>query len=55
MEIVIPLIADLDQNQKYILMCQGEEKQQIRLHDYKTIFSIPGLYEKIVYEILECN
>ncbi|NIP29318.1 MAG: methyltransferase, partial [Candidatus Dadabacteria bacterium] len=55
MEIIIPLISNLDQNQEFILLDNGEKRQKIRLHDYQTIFSIPGLYEKIVYEILECN
>lgn len=55
MEIIIPLTSKLDQNQEFILLDQGEKRQKIRLHDYQTIFSIPGLYEKIVYEILECN
>ena len=31
----------------------GEERR-IRFHDYDEIYSIPGLYESIFYEALEC-
>lgn len=56
MEVEIPIISNsVDQDQEFIILVQGEKRRKIRLHDYQTIFSIPGLYEKIVYEILECN
>jgi len=56
MNIEIPIISnDLGQDQEFILLKQGEKRSKIKLHDYQTIFSIPGLYEKIVYEILECD
>jgi 2-polyprenyl-3-methyl-5-hydroxy-6-metoxy-1,4-benzoquinol methylase len=29
--------------------------QQIRFHDYKAIYRIPGLYEKVIYDILKCD
>jgi 2-polyprenyl-3-methyl-5-hydroxy-6-metoxy-1,4-benzoquinol methylase len=29
--------------------------RQIRFHDYKTIYRIPGLYEKVIYDILKCD
>jgi len=29
--------------------------QQIRFHDYDKLFSIPGLYEKVLYELLGCD
>lgn len=56
MNIEIPLsFENLDQDQEYILLDREDKRLKIKLHDYKTIFSIPGLYEKIVYELLECN
>ena len=29
--------------------------RQIRFHDYDDLFSVPGLYEKVIYEILHCD
>jgi 2-polyprenyl-3-methyl-5-hydroxy-6-metoxy-1,4-benzoquinol methylase len=29
--------------------------RQIRFHDYDELYSVPGLYEKIIYDILRCN
>ena len=55
MDIEIPIVSNqLDQDQEFILLDQGEKKLKIKLHDYRIIFSVPRLYEKIVYEILEC-
>ena len=55
MDIEIPIVSNqLDQDQEFILLNQGEKKLKIKLHDYRIIFSVPRLYEKIVYEILEC-
>jgi len=37
-----------------IVKYQGEEKR-IRFHDYHEIFDIPGLYETLFYDVLDCN
>lgn len=29
--------------------------QRLRLHDYATIFSLPGLYEQLFYDVLQCS
>ncbi|MEQ8835057.1 MAG: hypothetical protein RIB67_11530 [Miltoncostaeaceae bacterium] len=29
--------------------------RQIRFHDYADIYKVPGLYERLFYEILECD
>ena len=29
--------------------------RQIRFHDYDELYSVPGLYEKIIYDILRCD
>jgi predicted TPR repeat methyltransferase len=29
--------------------------RRVRFHDYAELFSIPGLYEKVIYEILGCD
>jgi len=30
-------------------------RQRIRFHDYSDIYTVPGLYERIFYDHLECN
>lgn len=39
---------------EYFILVQGEQKQEIRIHDYETVYKIPGLYEKVVSEMLKC-
>ena len=29
--------------------------RQIRFHDYDELYSVPGLYEKVIYDILRCD
>jgi predicted TPR repeat methyltransferase len=29
--------------------------RQIRFHDYAELYSVPGLYEKVIYDILRCD
>ncbi|MHC4695989.1 MAG: class I SAM-dependent DNA methyltransferase [Planctomycetota bacterium] len=29
--------------------------REIRLHDYDELFSVPGLYERLIYDILKCD
>ena len=36
------------------LVVEGEARR-IRFHDYHEIYSIPGLYEHLFYELLECD
>jgi 2-polyprenyl-3-methyl-5-hydroxy-6-metoxy-1,4-benzoquinol methylase len=31
------------------------EWRQIRFHDYDELYSVPGLYEKVIYDILCCD
>jgi 2-polyprenyl-3-methyl-5-hydroxy-6-metoxy-1,4-benzoquinol methylase len=31
------------------------EWRQIRIHDYDALYAIPGLYERLIYEILKCD
>jgi 2-polyprenyl-3-methyl-5-hydroxy-6-metoxy-1,4-benzoquinol methylase len=31
------------------------EQRRIRFHDYGAIYAVPGLYERLFYEELECN
>lgn len=54
-KIVLPENRDLcDQNQEYIWLEIEGERQKVRIHDYKKMFSIPKLYEQVVYRHLKC-
>lgn len=54
-EIALPASGDrLDQDQEWVVVRTGDEWKKIRLHDYGDVYSIQGLYEKWVYEILQC-
>jgi len=45
----------LSQDSEWFLVKHEDQWHELRLHDYPDIFSITGLYEKIVYDILKCR
>lgn len=45
----------LDQDEEFCYLHTGESKRRIRFHDYGEIYNIPGLYEYLFYEKLECQ
>lgn len=45
----------LSQDREWFLVRQDEKWVELRLHDYAEIYSIEGLYEKVVYDLLECH
>lgn len=46
----------MQQNREWCVVRTGpDEWRRIGFHDYDELFAIPGLYEKIIYDILECN
>lgn len=44
-----------DQDQEWCEIVLDGETRRIRFHDYDEIYSIPGLYEHLFYELLECD
>ena len=44
----------LDQDEEWCEAVIDGEPQRLRFHDYHENFSVPGLYEKLFYEKLEC-
>jgi hypothetical protein len=46
---------DLSQDQEWCEVTIGGETTRIRFHDYGRIYDVPGLYEHIFYEKLECE
>lgn len=56
LEIAFPPQSDsLSQDEEWCVVHWDGEWRKIRMHDYDTIFSIPGLYEQIIYETLDCR
>jgi SAM-dependent methyltransferase len=44
-----------DQDEEWCeVECDGETRR-LRFHDYAEIYSIPGLYERLIYEELRCD
>ena len=55
-EVIIPdLDHRLEQDEEWVIVDFGNRQEKVRLHDYGAIYRIPGLYEKIFYERLQCN
>ena len=47
--------AVLDQDEEWCEIVTDGERRRIRLHDYAEIFDVPGLYEQLFSEMLECT
>lgn len=45
----------LDQDEEWCEIEIAGERRRIRLHDYGAIYAIPGLYEQIFYDRLDCQ
>ena len=54
LEIRLPEGADVAQDQEWCEVVRDGEVERIRFHDYHRIYSIPGLYELLFAEMLEC-
>jgi hypothetical protein len=55
-DILIPEDIDskTDQDQEWCEVVVHNKIQRVRFHDYDELFEIPGLYEKLFYDRLEC-
>ena len=58
-ELFLPDSADAaasqDEEWCEISLDGSDDRERIRFHDYDRIYSIPGLYERLIYEELECE
>ncbi len=45
----------LDQDEVFFYLDEGDERRTIRFHDYAEIYRRPGLYEQIFYDRLKCQ
>ena len=48
-------VEHLEQDEEWFILSKGSIEKKIRLHEYDTLYEIPNLYEKVVYDLLECN
>jgi SAM-dependent methyltransferase len=44
----------LDQDEEWCEVLVGGRRDRIRFHDYHRIYDIPGMYERLFYDMLEC-
>jgi predicted TPR repeat methyltransferase len=44
-----------DQDEEWCEVEQNGRRRRVRFHDYADIYSIPGLYERLIYEELRCE
>jgi hypothetical protein len=54
-EIRFPEKSRLSQDREYCEVLHEGQWQRIRFHDYDSIYRLPGLYEQIFYESLQCR
>lgn len=55
-KVIIPdLNQQLEQDEEWVIVDFGERQEKVRLHDYGSIYKIPGLYEEILCKHLQYN
>ncbi len=47
--------ADADQDAELCEVTLDGAKRRIRFHDYDVIYKVPGLYEHLFYDVLDCK
>jgi SAM-dependent methyltransferase len=47
--------GELDQDQEWCEIEIGSKRRRIRFHDYAAIYEVPGLYERLFADQLECD
>ncbi|PZS07319.1 MAG: methyltransferase [Solirubrobacterales bacterium] len=47
--------AELDQDEEWCQLEVDGERRKIRFHDYAEIYAVPGLYERLFAERLQCD
>ena len=50
-----PADLSLSQDEEWCVVRLNGKWREIRLHDYDELFSVPGLYERLIYDILKCD
>lgn len=47
--------CELDQDEEYIILKDGDVDEKVLLHDYQRFFEVQGLYEEVLYRRLKCK
>jgi predicted TPR repeat methyltransferase len=47
--------CQVDQDKEWITLISKGRSEKIRLHDYEKFYKVPGLYEEVLYEHLQCS
>jgi SAM-dependent methyltransferase len=56
LDLALPIHLDeMSQDEEWCVVNSGDGWQRVRLHDYHEVYSVPGLYEKWIYEICGCR
>ena len=45
----------LDQDEEFFHLVTEEGQERIKIHEYDRVYDIPGLYEEVVYNRLQCD
>jgi hypothetical protein len=45
----------VDQNEEYFELITDDGRERIRIHEYDRVYDVPGLYEEVVYNKLQCD
>jgi hypothetical protein len=45
----------VEQNEEYFDLVSDDGRERIRIHEYDRVYNVPGLYEEVVYNKLQCN
>ncbi len=54
-EITFPSTDALGQDEEWCLVRENGTTRKLRFHDYGEIYELPGLYEQLFYEHLQCS
>lgn len=52
---VLPEVKKADQGKERIIVTYQGETREIVTHDYPEIYKVPGLYENLFYDTLDCQ
>ncbi|BBO67655.1 hypothetical protein DSCA_15850 [Desulfosarcina alkanivorans] len=45
----------LEQNEEFFHLVTDDGPERIRIHEYDRVYDVPGLYEEVVYNRLQCD
>jgi len=54
-ELTFPSENGLEQDQEWCVVRANGFERRVRFHDYADIYDLPGLYEQLFYEHMECR